>query len=179
MIRSFTFHCPACGSNLTIGTDQFAHYAVHPVACSCGEAVDVPTQKLFWLTIKLQKLWFDLPAKGVAIKKQPVQLKSSLFPLKVKEVPFRIKYRPESYYLRFDEHDGPFLDAPVTLIFDEEPPAQIALREYRPEPVQAWEALTGLAYWIRRVNMEMYELGRGRIAEIGFYAPSAIQRKRQ
>lgn len=180
MIRSFTFQCLGCSSKLVIGTEQFEHFSTYPVVCStCKEIFSTPSQKLFWIAENLKRLWFNLPKQGITIERAATQLERSIFPLKVKTIPFRLRHRPERYYLRFDEDDTPYFEAGVTLIFDQEPPFQVSLRDYQHGPEPGWQALPEIAHWTRRLNQEIYEQKSTRIVEIGFYAPSAIHRKRQ
>lgn len=162
-----------------IGTENFKHYSAFPLVCICEEMFSTPSQKLFWISEKLQNIWFSLPKHGIKIETPATQLERSISTIKIKTIPFRLKHRPEKYYLRFDEDDTPYYDAEVTLIFDQKPPLQVALREYQHGPEPGWQVLPELAYWTRRLNQEIYEQRSAKIVEIGFYAPSAIHRKRQ
>jgi len=164
--------------NFTIMAEQFEKFTRDPVMCNCGNIFPIPSQKLFWIAGKLKQIWFNLPKKGITIDSSPKQLARPILSLKVKEIPFRIKHYPGRYYLRFDEYDGPSCDAVVTLIFDQAPPLQIALAKNQAGTEPGWKALPELAYWTRRLNQEIAELGAKRVVEIGFYAASAIHRKR-
>lgn len=184
MIRSLTFLCSECGVNFTVMAAQFEKLTRDPVICNCGDIFSIPSQKLFWIAEKLKQIWFNLPKKGITIDRPPKQLARTPLSLKVKEIPFRIKHYPDRYYLRFDEDDCSACEAVVTLIFDQTPPLQIALDKYQTGPEPGWQALPELAYWTRRLNQEIAELdakrvGVNRVVEIGFYASSAIHRRRK
>lgn len=177
MIRFLILKCSECSKTRIVKAEEFCNFSMFPIECHCGNIPNVPLQKLFWVAENLKRIWRALPNQGIVIDHPATQLKRSIMPIKIKTIPFRLKHKKQSFYLRFDEDDTPYDDASVTLILDEEPPLQIPLRDYQHGPEPGWDALPELAYWTRRFNQETYELRRTPVVEIGFLAASAIHRK--
>jgi hypothetical protein len=157
MIKSFTFACNECKATVTISIERFEEFTVRPLICSCGHVPPVPSQKLFWVALKLRDAWLSLPEDGViphaaakiTIDRQPAV--TSLF--------FRLKMRTDTVYRLSPSYlsDNPALIFPC--VFEGSPDNwPEPLLEFSRDNWQAWLGLEPVGAWMIRLNQEIREL---------------------
>jgi|GEM_PF-2573470 len=175
MVKGFTFKCCECPHEISVKVERFEEFTVKPLLCGCGKVPPVPTQKLFWIALRLMDAWLGLLAFGVI--PDGVPRFSSHQPLQLVAVPFRLKQHPERYELQPEYQARPG-DTPT--------PGVLCLDPYGGAPLdtlflnnrQAWQGLTQLAHLSRRLNEEISESAAFRVQSVDPYAPSAIYRRR-
>lgn len=176
MIKSFTFSCCECKATSTIPIERFEEFTARPLVCSCGHVPPGPSQKLFWVALKLRDEWLNLPENGViphaaakiSFDRQPT-ITSLLFRLKMRT---DVVYRLSPSYMQ----DNPSLIFPC--VFEGSPDNwPEPLLEFSRDNWHAWLGLESVGTWMIRLNQEIRELCSHNVVQILPYAVSAIHRK--
>ncbi len=180
MIKGFVLQCRECRSEQMIGVERFEHFVEHPLLCPCGNIPPGQGQKLFWVAMKLDRLWRELPRHGILPAGPPEFIKTSREDPKMRCLPFRLKYSRDMkdlYPLWKEDITGYEPEAPA--VFDYASGTFQLLHHTWQDNWKLCLELEQVAFWMTRLNWEMAELTTHKVLKADPYAVSAIHRKRR